>query len=286
MRDKGLNCFNYLDDIICLSKDYSSGVANQLEIIETLRFFGFYIAWSKICSPTRICMYLGIVINTETMCLSPPNDRLSKLREELLFWRNRTKATEKQLQRLLGHLTHCAHIIQGANLYMHFIFELLAEARTKRKVKLKRDFHDDLSWWYNLAFSFNSVIQFFDTHIDWPCVTIACQLGDWCGVLNVSDDNYVTVGKGEEDGLFNLFLPDDLVNEPTYCEVSAIWAYLFCHNYFNNCTIDIYCVKKQTFLSLKKNRTKNVLIAMLLRHIFWWSMERNYKLIFHHVPLN
>lgn len=91
------------------------------------------------------------------MRLRLPDDRMAKLREELHIWLGRRKATEKQLQILSGHLSHCARIIQGANLYMHFLYQLLQDAHTKRRVKLTKEFHDDLQWWYHFASNFNSV---------------------------------------------------------------------------------------------------------------------------------
>lgn len=309
LRDRGILCWNYLDDIICLSRDFESGILDQLTLINTLRNLGFYIAWNKVKSPSRRCVYLGIEIDTVDMCLRLPSDRLEKLRSELQFWTNRRKATEKQLQILTGHLSHCARIIQGANLYMHFLYTLLNEARGKRKVKLSKEFHDDLSWWVNLAFSMNSVPlvdvninrswisiasgnypvttrgQCFDTILEWPCVYVSGPVSDLCGILNVSDDQVIAFAGGEAPGLVDVFLPEELVHNQVACEIALIWVYLFRDYTLTNCSIDVYCSRKHTWLCLRKSRVKNELLAMLLRHVFWWSMERNVKLKFFHVPL-
>lgn len=53
LRDSGVDCYCYLDDVICLSRDYMSGVQDQLSIIRLLRQLGFYIAWSKVRSPSQ-----------------------------------------------------------------------------------------------------------------------------------------------------------------------------------------------------------------------------------------
>lgn len=267
MRDRGIICFNYLDDIICLSKDRESGVSDQLELIATLRYLGFHIAWKKICSPTCVCTYLGVEINTELMCLRLPQDRVSRLKQELNFWFNRRKATEKQLQILAGHLSHCAHIIQGANLYMHFLFRKLAEARGKRKVKLTKDFHDDLSWWFNLACSFNSV----------PLVDVNTDRS-W---IQIVSGTYSVITHGNR---FDT-QPRDLVGDLVAGELSALWAYLYSMKSLSNCSIEVHCVSKKTWLCLKKSRVKHDVLAMLLRHVFWWSMERNVKLLFYYCPI-
>lgn len=308
--DQGILCWNYLDDVICLSRDLDSGIKDQLALINTLRRLGFYIAWNKVHSPSYECVYLGIEINTVEMCLRLPSDRLERLRAELGFWKGRRKAMEKQLQILAGHMNHCAKIIQGANLYMHFLYTLLAEARSKCKVKLSEDFHDDLSWWTNLAFSFNCVPlvdlnlerswisvasgsfsvltegAVFDTQLEWPCVYLSGDNLDICGIPCISDDNYIGFAEGEGPGLIDIFLPEHLVHDEVAVEISLIWAYLIREKKFSNCTIEIFCVRKQTWLSLKKSRVKNNLLAMLLRHIFWWAMERNVKLEVYHAPLS
>lgn len=308
MRDKGVLCFNYLDDIICLSRDFDSGVNDQLDLIKTLRYLGFYVAWKKICSPTKVCVYLGIEIDTENMCLRLPDDRIRRMKKELRFWLGRRKATEKQLQILLGHLSHCSRIIQGSNLYMHFLFQKLSEARGKRKVKLSKEFHDDLSWWYNLAYNFNSVplvnvnvrrswIQLvtgslpiitrgdrFDTQIEWPAVFISSQDEHCCVIMNEAGDDFVAYSQGEQMDLIDLFLPTDLVTDPIAGELASLWIYLYSHISLSNSTVDVYCMKKTTWLCLKKSRVKHDLLAMVLRQIFWWSMERNIKLQFWYYP--
>lgn len=90
---------------------------------------------------------------------------------------------------------------------------------------------------------------------------------------------------GEEPGLVDLYLPPDLVNDPVAGELASLWLFLYSQDSLNNCSMDVFCVRKKTWLSLKKSRVKHDLLAMLLRHIFWWSMERNVKLCFHYYPL-
>lgn len=82
LRDKGVLCWNYLDDTIGLSCDVTSGVRDQLFLIRTLRDHGFYIAWNKVKSPTHKCVHLGIEIDTIDLCLRLAADRLEKLRTE------------------------------------------------------------------------------------------------------------------------------------------------------------------------------------------------------------
>lgn len=191
MRDKGVDCFNYLDDIICVSESFEQGVQDQLFLIRTLRSLGFGMAWEKITSPSRVCTYLGIVIDSEKRKLCLPPERLGKLRDELKFWEKKRKATEKQLQVLIRRLGHCARIIRGGKLYMFFLFKKLHEAKSKKRVKLDDDFHQDLSWWRMFAEHFNSV-----------SLCNVYEEGLWVSVCDVG--NHVRVAGLEIDDWFSL----------------------------------------------------------------------------------
>lgn len=167
-RDLGIQCFGYLDDIICLSRSFEEGIKDQLFLLSTLRRLGFYIAWHKVSSPAQVCTYLGIVLDIEKRQLRLPTDRLARVRKELEFWNGRKKASEKQLSILIGHLCHCAKIIRGGDLYLHFLFAALNESRSKRKIKLSENFHRDLSWWVLCLERFN-----FAPMCDWKSKSVS-----------------------------------------------------------------------------------------------------------------
>lgn len=112
-----------------MSKDYETGIKDQLLLISVVRRLGFYIAWAKVQSPTRCGTYLGIELDLENRQMRLPKERMIKLREELKFWKNKNKATTKQLEILIGHLCHCSRIIQGGTLYLHYLFEILRQSR-------------------------------------------------------------------------------------------------------------------------------------------------------------
>lgn len=153
---------------------------------------------------------------------------------------------------------------------MHFLYKILIEACGKRKVKLTKEFHDDLVWWTYLAFSFNSVPivdisknrswisvasgtmpvvtggDRFSTEILWPCVYIAGQDFDMCGISNAADDSYIGCADGETSGIVDIFLSNNLVHDLVACEITLVWAYLFWNNKLKNCSVDVYLIRKQT----------------------------------------
>lgn len=148
-------------------------------------------------------------MDSERKELRLPPDRLIKLREELKFWQNKRKVTEKQLQVLIGTLGHCARIIRGGKLYMFFLFEKLRESKSKNRVKLDDDFHQDLSWWKMFAEHFNSV-PLCNVYESGAWVSV-CDSGNYVRVAGLEFDDkvllYYTPCQADEMGLYDYIYP-------------------------------------------------------------------------------
>jgi hypothetical protein len=102
MSRRGFTIIAYLDDfLICEStKDRCRLALNTL--VHLLRTLGFMINWSKVVEPTTSIIFLGIEIDSSTMELRFPADKLSLLRLELDDFKVRKRASKKQLQSFAG----------------------------------------------------------------------------------------------------------------------------------------------------------------------------------------
>lgn len=292
LRDVGVEAYNYLDDIICLSDSYEQGVVDQLFVIKLLRRLGFYLAWQKISSPSRKCIYLGVEIDTVEMCMCLPDAKVQKIKKELKFWEGRRKATLKQLQRLIGLLGHAARIIRGGKLYINFLLEKLIEAKLKRKVKLKDDFHDDISWWKTFLDMYNCT-PLCDVFGEVGWLSMFSMLGSvrvssWefdCEVIiHDSFDNMLTYQK---IGLnYHIYIPDEIAHDDVGIELSVLWMFCMENAHLTNCSLIFFCNRKMLWLSLKKKRYKSMWANLILRHIFWWTMRQNINWIFMYRPVD
>lgn len=104
---------NYLDDFLCVDNSFERSQYMQRIFVHLLHFLGFNISWHKCSSPSFITRYLGIEFDSHLMQLGILEDKLAKLYKELEFFRNRSRATCNQIQRLCGILSHCAKVIRG-----------------------------------------------------------------------------------------------------------------------------------------------------------------------------
>ena len=123
----GFGCVaNYLDDFLVFGKTFQECQLAQSTLISILGDLGFLVSWKKCSTPSTCVRYLGILINSVSMSLSLPEDKLLKMRAELLFFQGRTRATKRQIQRLCGVTAHCAKVVRGGRTFSRRIMDLLA----------------------------------------------------------------------------------------------------------------------------------------------------------------
>ena len=124
---------NYLDDFCLITNTKKEAVHEQLTIISILRYLGFFISYKKLQTLTQNIKFLGIYINSLTLEMCLPQDKLEKLKSLLTELKKRRQVQKKQLERLAGTLAHCSKIIRGGRTFSRRVYDLLG--------KVKRPYH-------------------------------------------------------------------------------------------------------------------------------------------------
>ena len=70
---------NYLDDFVVLGNTFQECQLAQTTLITVLGQLGFHVSWKKCSSPNQCTKYLGIIFDSEKMCLRLPQDKVEKL---------------------------------------------------------------------------------------------------------------------------------------------------------------------------------------------------------------
>ena len=91
-------------------------------LISVLRGLGSYISFPKIKPPSTINIFLGIEINSIKLQLWPPVKFCFKLKQMLVTFKTKCKATRKELEKLGGYLSHCSTVIKGGRSFSSRIF--------------------------------------------------------------------------------------------------------------------------------------------------------------------
>ena len=77
MKRKGYNTIiAFLDDFLVIGRSHGECLQTLNELLRLLRHLGFQINYKKIERPTREITFLGIVLNSITMNLSIPEEKL------------------------------------------------------------------------------------------------------------------------------------------------------------------------------------------------------------------
>ncbi|XP_076078791.1 uncharacterized protein LOC143048808 [Mytilus galloprovincialis] len=113
MSRKGFTIVAYLDDFFICEQTKSRCKEALNVLITLLRYLGFAINWSKVVDPCQQITFLGVEIDSSTMEVRLPSDKLAVLKAELLAFTKRSHASKKQLQSLAGKLNWASAVIRG-----------------------------------------------------------------------------------------------------------------------------------------------------------------------------
>ena len=94
---------HYLDDLLILGPPESSTCLYNLDTIkEVCQHLGVLPTLEKVEGPTQSLTFLGIVLDTKNMEACLPDEKLQRIREQVVTWLIKCKATKRQL---LQHAT-------------------------------------------------------------------------------------------------------------------------------------------------------------------------------------
>ena len=188
------NIVVYLDDFFIIDKCKENCLLAMNTLLGLLRTLGFWINWSKVVDPCQNIVFLGINFNSVNFDLTLPDSKVGETLDLLQWFRDKTRASKKQLQRLAGKLNWASRVIRGGRTYLRRVLNLQNSIKLPyQKVKLNVEFHKDIAWWLDFMSLFNGVpmnkrFSVGQVHVD-ACNTAAgiAFNGDWAYVNWESD---------------------------------------------------------------------------------------------------
>ena len=296
MERLGYSCVaNYLDDFLVFGRSFEECQDAQTALVTLLGDLGFIVSWKKCASPSTRVRYLGIIIDSVEMCLSLPDDKLLKLHSELEFFKERVRATCKQLQRLCGIIAHCSKVIRGGRTFSRRIIDLLAGLQEGNpRIRLSSEFKMDLEWWIQFAKVFNGKEYIiFPNRGDGPMFATDASLKGY-GISTKYDwqagyFNSKNVPEGLEQcdlahgHWLNVAVSDSL--NINYLELIPVWlALLRFQDMWKDSHVLCLSDNTQVVAMLRKGHSVNKQCMILLRRIFWICATSNIYLTTKHIP--
>ena len=157
---------HYLDDFLFLANPNSPQGSHILTTaLETLQHIGVPVAPQKTEGPTTSLIFLGILIDTNRLELRLPHSKLANLNRLIQQWMNRKSCTVKDLESLLGHLSHAATVIPQGRTFLRSLFSLPPHSYgPHHNLRLNVGARADIMWWATFLRDWNGT-SFFSTTI-------------------------------------------------------------------------------------------------------------------------
>ncbi len=117
---------HYLDDFLLMGAPRTEEGARALSItLRVLEFLGVPVATHKTEGPACLIVFLGIIIDTDAFELRLPAEKIQRLQTLLQTWGTKKSCTKKDLESLLGHLSHAATVVRPGRTFLRQLFSLM-----------------------------------------------------------------------------------------------------------------------------------------------------------------
>lgn len=218
LRSRGLTSVIYLDDILCIGRNYQDCLENVKETINLLQCLGFIINYEKSSiQPKQSCKFLGFIYDSRNMTIALPDEKRNNIALLIKRFQLLPHCSIRDFAKLIGTLTAACPAVRYGWLYTkllerHKFLTLRKLTSFDAKFKLSADILPDLNWWARNIQSTCNLIGTLD--FDLEMFTDASRTG-WGAYSN---QNRVHGGWTEDEQKFHI----------NYLELLAIFLSLKC----------------------------------------------------------
>ena len=150
---------NYLYDflVITAADEHQGSHAKRL-LLETFEHLGLPIVWDKLEGPSPCLTFLGFELDSIRGEIRLSGQELTEIRSEVHWWLDRKSCTKRELESLVGRLSHASRVVKPGKTFMRHLFEALTGTRQARHhVRLSASIWLDVRWWYIFMAEWNWV---------------------------------------------------------------------------------------------------------------------------------
>ena len=110
---------HHLDDFLFVTPPQSQEAASVRQVDEaTFRELGVPVAAHKTEGPGTQVTFLGFLLDTDAFQLRLPEGKLERMRELVDGWCTRKSCTRRELESLLGSLSHAAVAVRPGRFFL------------------------------------------------------------------------------------------------------------------------------------------------------------------------
>ena len=180
---------HYLDDFILVEKSPIAAYEARQILTSSFKDLGIPLEPSKLEGPSTCLTFLGIEVDTVSLQLRLPANKLARLVAELSRARDKRSMTKRELQSLTGLLQHATKVVCPGRAFMRRLHALQAVGSSPHhNVRLNIQARADITWWHVFISRWNGVSMLWDQQRQsTPDVRVVSDAsGNWgCGALSL-----------------------------------------------------------------------------------------------------
>ena len=269
MHCRNVEIVNYIDDLG--GADTPDKAWESFEDLGAmLKSLGILESEAKATPPCTEMVFLGICLNSVNQTLSISQDRVREIVCLTDKWLQKSSASLKELQSLIGVLSFAASVVREGRLFFSRLLTLLKSCPKDKPITLSDDAKKDILWWNKFCAEFNG-IEAIPSDIwskpDEIFSTDACLtgVGGWCSL------HY-----------FHFVIPDSIIRSGKFVNQFELYAVLMAvrawKHLFESKNILVYCDNSTTVSVLQSGKSSCSFMQNCLREIRFWSAKNKFRL--------
>ena len=275
MARKGFkNVVAYCDDFLCVSSSKEECIRTLNTLWSLCRKLGFAINYNKVIGPVTKITFLGITIDSKTMTLGLPAEKVTDLCRDIQSLIASKSASKRTLQSVAGKLNWASRVIQGGRF---FVSEVYGRIKTLRgmwhRTRITQQLRRDLLWWSDQVSNFNGTLPIVDSREQTPLCIDACTEGG--GGYYGGEWFYLSWNHWPGMADKHINFKEVLTLEPAAHIFAPWWA---------NKRITVYSDSTAAVGMINKGRAPDSEVNDSLRRVYWLSAKFNFQLKALHYP--
>ena len=266
MQQRGYSCVNYIDDLGGVDTPDKAMLAFE-SLGSLLDDVGILESKAKACEPATAMVFLGIKLDSIKQTVSIDNERLTQIKELTAAWLDKSTASIKELQSLIGVLSFAASCVREGRLFFSRLLNLLKECN--KSIMLSDEVKKDIRWWHEFLVDYNGVSL------------IPSQV--WSSPdMEISTDSCLTgCGAVSKNHFMHFEIPENIKSEGRYINQFELYAVLIAVREWReeiaNLNVLLYCDNKTTVQVLQSGRVSCPFMQKCLREIRFHSAKFNFR---------
>ena len=183
---KVVNSLHYLDDFIFVAPSSSSAESQKQAMLSLFDSLGVPIEPTKLEGPSSSLQFLGIEVDTQSLQLRLPSDKLSQLRTCLQCCAFHRSVRKHTLEKLTGLLQFATKVVRPSRPFLRRLYALQdIGSHPDHLVRLNNPAIADITWWLLIAERWNGISLLWDLGLARADTTVFSDVsGSWrCGAV-------------------------------------------------------------------------------------------------------